>query len=308
MDLKFAEYIIALDEERNVTRAAKKLGMSQGALSNFLIKHESCMSIKIFIRCRNLLIPTQAGRMYIDALRQMQSIKAYAYRSIRTQYCNAGEVIRIGVTPSRGMKNLTEAYSEYVKRFPHVKIDIREEYISRLIEMLAGQELDMFFGALTKEEVEQPCWFSYKVRPIRLVAAVHRFLLNQNEEWKGKERFPPIHCRQLLDLPLIMHGEKTCIRKIQDELFMQETFSPTVIAEGNNSKMVQSLIKEGLGVGFVPEHYMDEAGMESVVGFYIDPPVYIYRCIAIPKETEFTEERRYLADLMWEKEVGVVCD
>ena len=38
VDLKFAEYIIALDEERNVTRAAKKLGMSQGALSNFLIK------------------------------------------------------------------------------------------------------------------------------------------------------------------------------------------------------------------------------------------------------------------------------
>lgn len=306
MDLKFAEYILALAEAGNVTRAAERLGMSQGALSNFLLKQEAAMSMKLFVRCRNLLIPTQAGRLYTDALRQMVAIKTYAYRSIRTQCCNAGSVIRIGVTPSRGMKNLTEAYSKYVKRFPDVKLDIREEYISRLKDMFARKELDMFFGAMTKDEVESPLWASYRTRPIRLVAAVHRFLLNQNQECPEKGRFCSISCSGLQGFPMIMHGERTSIRKVQDELFMREMCSPVVIAEGNNSKMVQSLIKAGLGVGFVPEHYMDEKGMEAVVGFYIEPPVYIHRCIVVPKDREMTKEQRYLADLMWECELEEV--
>ncbi len=307
MDLKFAEYILALDEARNVTHAAEKLNMSQGALSNFLMKHEKEMGLQIFVRCRNVLIPTQLGQRYIDALRQMMTIKSYAYRSIRTQCAHAEYVIRIGVTPSRGLKNLTAAYSEYVKKYPEVKIDIREEYISRLKKMLADKEIDMLFGAMTEDEIETPLWVSYRTRPIRLVAAVHRFLLDQKKGREGGERFPSISCSELQGLPMIMHGERTGIRKLQDELFAREMFSPVVIAEGNNSKMVQNLIKAGLGVGFVPEHYMYEEGMEAVAGFFIDPPTYIHRCISVPRDVEMSEEQRYLADLMWEQEMEDVC-
>ena len=79
MDLKFAEYIVALDEERSVTRAAEKMNISQSALSNFLIRHEKEKGMKIFIRYKNTLIPTEKGQRYINALRQMCTLKAYAY-------------------------------------------------------------------------------------------------------------------------------------------------------------------------------------------------------------------------------------
>ena len=303
MDLKFAEYLLALHDARSVTRAAQGLNMSQGALSNFLMKQEEAMGMQIFIRHKNTLIPTATGRLYLNALRQMVSLKEYAYQSIRTQCGTKGEVIRIGVTPSRGLQCLTDAYSEYVKHYPAVKLDIHEEYVSRLKDMITEQKIDMFFGAVTKEEIETSCWTSCKSRRIPVVAAVHKFLAPGLGETPVKGRFAAVRCSDLKELPMIIHGERTSIRRLQDQLVMAERFSPAVIAEGNNSSMVKSLIQKGLGVGFIPEHYMDEEDMASVKAFYIEPRLSIYRCIAVPKNKEMTEAQSCLADLMWAQEL-----
>ena len=299
MNLKFAEYILALDQEHNVTRAAAKLGISQGALSNYLIKQETELGYKIFIRTKNLLIPTPVGKLYIDTLRQMLDIKSYAYQSIKSQCGSETETIRIGVSPSRGLKHLTDAYFEFTNRCPNVKIDIREEYVSRLKSMIQNDEIDMFFGALVEEEIESEYWSSYKVARTRLVAAAHRFLLTDYPENAKINGLPRIRCEQLEGLPVILHGTLTSIRNIQDKMFLEQRFSPVIIAEGNNTKMVISLIARGLGVGFIPEHYIYDDDMADVMAFYLEPDVYIYRCIAMSRKRAVTHAAKTLADIMW---------
>ena len=304
MNLKFADYILAIDEARSITHAAKRIGVSQGTLSNFLLKHEREMGMQIFVRYKKSLIPTPMGKIYRDTLRQMVSIKQYAYQSIRTQCCEVYETIRIGVSPSRGLKNLTEVYSEFVKCYPDVKLEITEEYVSRLKEMLSAGEIDMFFGALTDEEIENPQLEIYKMRKQRIVAAAHKFLVKDIACAPSDERFMSINCEQLSEFPLIIHGERTGIRHVIDKLFTMEHFQPTVIAEGNNTRMVKALIQRGLGIGFIPEDYLDEPEMSSVSAFYVKPEIHICICIAIPSGHTITPAEQALAELMWKNETN----
>lgn len=299
MNLKFAEYILALDDARNVTHAAKKLGVSQGTLSNFLINHERDMDFQIFLRRHNTLIPTPNGKLYIDALQQMMSIKQHAYQRIHMLSGGMQETIRIGVSPSRGLNHLTDAYTEFVKLHPTVKLEVIEEYAQRLKEMIKDGEIDMFFGAITEEELTTSSLKIYCHTKIRLLAAVHKFLAENLGEASPNERFPTITCSQLQQLPVVLHGAKTATRYIQDKMFKEENFIPAVIAEGNNTNMVKSLVQKGLGVGFIPEHYVYEPDMDAVNAFYLKPEIFMYRCIAFPPNHEITLHEKNLADLMW---------
>jgi|GEM_PF-2595328 len=303
MELKFAEYIVALDEERNITRAAAKLNISQSALSNFLLKHEKENDMKLFVRYRNTLIPTEKGQRYISALRQMCTLKSYAYQRIRTYCGQANDEIRIGVTPSQGMNYLTDSYAAFVKSYPSTKLNIVEDYSANLKIRLLDNVIDMFFGAMSATEYQSEQWFNYRVLPIRLVAVMHRYFaadLVRTERGRG---YSSITCEQLQGMPIILHGEKTSMRVAQDEFFIKERFTPVIIAEANNSHMIKGLVKRGLGVGFLPEHDVELREMEDAVCFHLDSLPFIYRGIAVRKGYELSRSEEYLANLLWSYEV-----
>lgn len=303
MELKFAEYIVALDEERNITRAAAKLKISQSALSNFLIKHEKENGMRIFVRYRNTLIPTEKGQHYISALRQMCTLKTYAYQRIRTYCGQINDEIRIGVTPSQGMNYLTDSYSMFVKSYPSTKLNIVEDYSANLKTRLLDNVIDMFFGATSELEDQSKQWFHYRALPVQLVAVMHRYLaadLIQAERGEGRTF---ITCEQLQGMPIILHGKKTSMRVAQDEFFIRERFTPVIIAEANNSHMIKGLVRRGLGVGFLPEQDVDLGEMKDTVCFHLEALPCIYRGIAIRKEYELSRSEEYLAELLWSYEV-----
>lgn len=56
MDFHQLEYVIAIAEERNISRAAKKLYISQPSLSQYIIRLENNLGIKLFERKGNLIL------------------------------------------------------------------------------------------------------------------------------------------------------------------------------------------------------------------------------------------------------------
>ena len=71
LDIHYLNYIIAIAEEKNMTRAAQRLYVSQSSLSHYLAKLEQELGTALFFRGKNELIPTPAGEMYLDAARRV---------------------------------------------------------------------------------------------------------------------------------------------------------------------------------------------------------------------------------------------
>ena len=74
-------YVLAIAEEQNLTRAAKRLFISQPALTLYLNRLEKELEVKLFDRSRTPILLTEAGKYYVE---QMKKISA-AEQSLRSE-------------------------------------------------------------------------------------------------------------------------------------------------------------------------------------------------------------------------------
>lgn len=81
MDMKTAHYFIALAEEKSISKAAKRLYLSQPTLSSYLRKLESSVGTPLFYRDKTLSL-TPAGEVYLKGVRKIVAINNKMYREI----------------------------------------------------------------------------------------------------------------------------------------------------------------------------------------------------------------------------------
>ena len=75
MSLREIKYFIAIAEELNLSKAAKKLYVSQPSLSTFLAKLESEFNTQFFFRAKNnSLTLTTAGKIFLDGCKKIIEI------------------------------------------------------------------------------------------------------------------------------------------------------------------------------------------------------------------------------------------
>jgi len=83
MNTQTLEYIIAIAEEKSISRAADRLLVSQPAISRQLKRVEERLGTKLFLRERGEMILTDAGKIYVNGARSVQSIYEHALEEIR---------------------------------------------------------------------------------------------------------------------------------------------------------------------------------------------------------------------------------
>ena len=65
------DYVLAIAEEQNLTRAAKKLYISQPTLTMYLNRLEENLGVKLFDRRKTPITITPAGRRYIEKMTEI---------------------------------------------------------------------------------------------------------------------------------------------------------------------------------------------------------------------------------------------
>ena len=83
MDVHALEYLLLIAETGSVSAAAEKAHLSQPAMTQCLAKLEQEAGWPLFTRVNRRLVPTRAGRIYLDGAREMVQIKEETYQSIQ---------------------------------------------------------------------------------------------------------------------------------------------------------------------------------------------------------------------------------
>ena len=107
MNLKEIEYIVKIAEERNVTRAAKKLFLTPSALNQQLLHLEREIGTPLFFRSRTGWSPTEAGEVYLSAAREMLRLKRETYHRLQDITDAKKGSLSIGFPPERGAQYLS---------------------------------------------------------------------------------------------------------------------------------------------------------------------------------------------------------
>lgn len=101
MSLDKLDYVLALAEERNLTRAARKAFISQPTLTNYINRLEEQLGVKLFDRSVTPIEITRAGALYIEQMKKIQLAETNLRNELRI-LGSMETVFHLGIGATRG--------------------------------------------------------------------------------------------------------------------------------------------------------------------------------------------------------------
>lgn len=145
MTLQELRYLVAVAEEGQVARAAKRCHVGQPTLSTQLKKLESTLGVQLFERGPRGLTPTDAGAPIITQARiVLEEADKLRVLARATQDPMTGP-LRLGAIPTLGPYLLPHLMPVIRKRYQRLRLLLSEHLTAQLIEALQTRTLD---GAL----------------------------------------------------------------------------------------------------------------------------------------------------------------
>jgi DNA-binding transcriptional LysR family regulator len=141
------DYVIAIAEDQNLTRAAKKLYISQPTLTMYLNRLEESLGVQLFDRRKNPVLLTPAGKHYIEKMREIAEAEQILRGELRT-VSDPARTFRIGSARVRGHYWLPPLLRLLSERHPETFFTVSLGAEKQLQKLLGKDSIDMAIGSL----------------------------------------------------------------------------------------------------------------------------------------------------------------
>ena len=246
MDLKQLEYIVGIAEEKNITKAAKKLYITQSALNQTLLKLEKEIGEPLFERSKLNLYLTVIGKIYVEQAKRILEIRKETYEKINEIKGDYNSVIRIGLTPERGMLMFLNIYPIFHEIYPNIKIEALELSVEEQHKMIEERKLDIGFVNVAESQKKSNIY--QEIRKEKLVLAIPNKIF-KNLKSKNIQDI----LNEIVKEDFVMLPQNTTIRKVIDEYLKKYQLFPKILFESKNSSLLIKMVESQLVCTIVSE-------------------------------------------------------
>src|SRR5215469_4655911 len=124
MELRHLRYFVAVAEEQNVTRAAKRLHVSQPPLSRQIRSLEDELGIALFQHSAKSVRLTEAGRIFLQEARAVLKRADEAIETVKAVAAGRRGSIHVGYAPSLTVEILPRALRRFQDSDPGVQVHL----------------------------------------------------------------------------------------------------------------------------------------------------------------------------------------
>lgn len=272
MDVKQQEYFVAIVEEGSISKAAKKLFISQPTLSQFLSKLEKQLDVQLMNRSTVNFSLTEAGQLYYESCKKMISVnddlntRLSELKNSSLQHFNIGN--NVGASPSGLMLN--KIASGLSARYPNVKVSFRHGGVKLLHRMMANGELDIAFSSF-KEKDPRFEYLTFPPMEITVVVPKGHQLYHIGAEDIGIG-MPRMELKCFENEPFATIMPNTAMRDFIDDYCREHGVTLNIMIEGYDSSVVAVAADSGLGLGLYPPDTVMNTGNVRYIG--LNPPIY----------------------------------
>ncbi|MCD8222788.1 MAG: LysR family transcriptional regulator [Clostridiales bacterium] len=249
-------YVKTVADEKNISRAAKKLYMAQPSLSQSIQRIEESIGTPLFQRTNAGMILTFAGERYYHMACQILKI----YEDFEMEISDINDLktgrIHIGITNHLGTLILPKVLPRFQELYPNVEVKITEETTTRLEQMLMASELDFAFTHTPPAEYAHPQlrYDSMGWDPFVIVLNKKHPLIDQ-AVLKNGYAYPVLDLKLLKNERFLMLPPSQRIRQITDNALAKAGIHPDIYLTMRNFESVQALASVGVGVTLLPLQY-----------------------------------------------------
>ena len=144
--------LIALDDHRNIHRAAEELHMTQPAASKQIKDLEEMLDVRLFDRLPRGMEPTMFGETMIRHARMALTSLALAHDDIVALKAGLAGQVEVGVIMTPAMSLLPRAIARVKEQAPMLRIGAHMEASNVLVDRLQRGTLDFMIGRIMEKE------------------------------------------------------------------------------------------------------------------------------------------------------------
>lgn len=246
LEFRDVEYVESIARNQGFSKAAEELHISQPALSIYIRNLEKRLEITLFKRIGKKTLLTYPGQCFLEQGRQILLIRDNLSRRLSDIRRSEEGLIRIGVTPTRGIFFLPMILKEFQEKYPKVRIEYQERHAQQMETLLLNNELDIGFFNLV-----QTC-SSLDYHEIRMDPAV-LFLSQESAQMfdpveKEGFPFPWVDLRKMSNTPFIRNFPEQYTEQHTPSIFRYFKIDPPTAARIENQLTAINLAAYGYGV------------------------------------------------------------
>lgn len=241
LNFKHLRYFHAVAHDGNLTNAARRLNVSQSALSTQIRLLEDEIGHPLFERRGRRLELTESGRValnYADSIFETanEMMATFAGGQARARY-----TLRVGAVSTLS-RNFQIRFLAPMLARDDVHLVVHTGPLSSLVKALESHEVDILLTNRLPYRDSNTNWTAHLVdeTPVSLI---------------GTERVDPakVSLRNLLSTArLVLPAKESGVRADFDLLIERLGILPNVVAEADDMAMLRLLLRAGTGVGLAP--------------------------------------------------------
>ncbi|MBQ9197086.1 MAG: LysR family transcriptional regulator [Clostridia bacterium] len=298
MDLRLLEYVVAIEKYGNMTEAAAQLFVTPSALNQQLLKLEKDLNTPLFMRSQRRMVPTEAGKVYLEAAHRMLNIRQAAYAKLQDlSECITG-TYRVGLTYDHGSGVFARVYPVFHQRYPGIQMRCYQSLVPEMLDLLARNDLDLVF-LLGSRDSE---WNGLEIMPLseeNLVLGVPRsHPLARNAPFTD-EPLPAFDIRKLRDDPFALALKQSTMRsQLIDPIFEEAGFEPNIMVESSFNSFLEQLAAQGICSVIIPQSQVQNK--KDVAWYYLQTMPRFRFSVGCAKGFRLNAALRYFIDLAHE--------
>ncbi|MFT4106926.1 MAG: LysR family transcriptional regulator [Lacrimispora sp.] len=253
MDTKQIEYILAIAEENNITRAAEKLFITQPALNQQLLRLEKELGTPLFYRSRTNWRLTPAGEIYIANAKEMLQMKKDTYAMISDLLKQKKGYLSIAFPPGRGSDMFIHVYPVFHAEYPEITVIPFELSVRKQMAAIASGEVDIGFQTLCRDQMPDSYYIPICSEEMLLsIPSGHPLASGACE---GLNKAITLDISSVQYEPFVLIYKESTNRALIDRIFEEAGVKPNILFETSRYNTITRMIQARLCCGILPEYY-----------------------------------------------------
>ncbi len=250
MKLQQLRYALeVLDQNLNVSAAAASLYTAQSGISKQIRLLEQELGVALFVRSgKRIAGVTHEGRELLErakrVLREVDNLK----QAGKDYSAKDQGMLTIATTHTQASYMLPAVITEFVRRFPKVKLSLRQGSSLQVADMVAGGLADIgIAGNSLAERKDLTSVLCFEWNRCLIAPAGHPVL-----------RVKSLTLEELARHPLVTYNHSVTGHSSIDEAFGEAGLSANVVLTALDADVIKRYVRLGIGVGIVAQMAFDK--------------------------------------------------
>lgn len=244
MDFRRLKYFVTVAEELNIGRAAQRLHISQPPLTRQIHLLEEDMGVELFVRSSRGVELTQAGELFLEDARNIQTILAQAHE--KAQKAAAGKLGRldIGIFGTGIFSSIPKILRIFSESHPEVRLVLHNMNKDEQVDALLQKRIALGFNRFMKPHPEIVSRFI--IREQMLLAVPDNHPLSQHSA---------VSFMELANYPLVLFpsgGRPNFVDRLLG-LCAKRDFTPEILQIVDDPVLGMAHVAGGMGITLVPQ-------------------------------------------------------